>query len=206
MIGHISEDQTIWKKRYFDLTVDHVCKTCNGGWMSDIETKARDSGDVLRMILGVPAPPLTPKGQLDFVNWCFLKALTVELSRPPDQRPTYPQAMYAAFRRDKKPPTPNCSIALGFRNISEPDPLFVWSRSQGRNFPVGPSEVPSETGYNTTVLIGHLVIDVAGLLRPLNAKVDHGEGFVPIWPVLPGKAFPWPPSKRFSGVANNDLT
>jgi hypothetical protein len=216
MVGHVIPDGSIVKRRYFVYTVDHVCKTkCNGGWMSDMESRASDDGDVLRLILGVPKPPLSQEAQARLAAWCFLKAITVELARPGDIGPphypaTYPQAMYTAFRQERKPPTPNCSIALGFRTINtitEPDPLFVWSKSQGRNFPAGdPGGIGSEAGYHTTLVIGHLVIDVAGLVRPINTKVDHGdERLVPLWPELPGGAFPWPPPKRFSGIANDDL-
>lgn len=207
MIGHVAEDRSIRMKRYFDYTVPHVCKTCNSGWMSDIESRASYDGDVLRMVLGVPEPPPSREAQTKLASWCFLKAITLELGRPEAHEPTYPRTVYEAFKRDKTPPRKACSIALGLRTIPAraSNPVFLWHKSQGRIFPVGPGGVYRETGYLTTLLIGHLVIDVAGLLRPLNAQLDHGEGFVPLWPSLPGKEFPWPPSKRFSGVVNNDL-
>lgn len=206
MAGHVRGDEII-TKRYFDLTVPHVCRACNGGWMSDMETLASRKGDVRRLVLGVPKPPRARQAQADLAAWCFLKALTVELPRPADQRPTFPRTMYAQFKQDKEPPRHACSIALGFRTISqlERDPVFVWSHSQGRVFPVGPGRISRETGYLVTILIGHLIIDVAGLLRPLNADLDHGAGFVPLWPSLPGTALPWPPAKRFSGVVDNEL-
>src|SRR5205085_9885683 len=113
------------------------------------------------------------------------------------------------FKQDKTPPQHACSIALGFRTVShvERDPVCLWSESQGRVFPIGPAGIGRETGYLVTILIGHLVIDVAGLLRPLNAKLNHGDRFVPLWPSLPGQSFQWPPQpeKRFSGVADNEL-
>jgi hypothetical protein len=212
MVGHVANDGSIVLRRYFEITVPHVCRPCNGGWMSDIETKASSNGEVLRLVLGVTEPPLTRGRQTDLATWCFLKALTAELARPENHTPTYPREMYAQFKRDKRPPRTACSIALGFRTMvaTEPDPVFVWSHSQGRNFPIDQRGIDSgasatETGYLTTILIGHLVIDVAGLLRPLDAQLNHGEGFVPFWPELPGKAFAWPPPKRFTGVADDDL-
>jgi hypothetical protein len=207
MVGHVSEDQTIRKKRYFDLTVEHVCRTCNGGWMSDMETRAREAGDVLRLVLGVPEPPLTLEGQTNLATWCFFKAITHELARPNDQTPTYPASMYAEFKRNQRPPVPECSIALGFRTIAatDPHPVFLWSHSQGHMFPAGPRGIGREPGYHTTILIGHLVIDVVGFLRPVHADVDHGEGFVSLWPQLPEEALPWPPATRFSGVVKDEL-
>ena len=214
MVGHIAKDGSVIPRRRFEITVPHVCRPCNGGWMSDIETRTSSNGDLLRLVLGVSEPPLTRERQTDLATWGFLKALTAELARPEDQIETYPREMYEQFKRDKKPPLKSCSIALGFRTIpgTEPDPIFAWSRSQGQNFPVHERGIDggasgTETGYLTTILIGHLVIDVAGLLRPFDdANLDHGEGwYSPLWPSLPGEDFPWPPQKHFAGVADDDL-
>jgi hypothetical protein len=78
-----------------------------------------------------------------------------------------------------------------------PYPTFVWFKTQGLQHDPRPPEFPNaEQAYHTTLVIGHLVIDVYGLRRPLILQADHGDGLMPIWPDIASGAI-WPPPRRF---------
>jgi hypothetical protein len=188
-------------KKEFDFTVRHVCGDCNGNWMSDIESRARNS--VLGLILG-EGPPSTREEQQHLATWCFLKALSVELGRPKEHRPTFPPGLYPAFRKEQRPPTTSCAIYLARRGeIPRHNPTYIWFRTQG-----GRRRGPDGTEfdqYETTMLIGHFVMQVAGLIAPVKLQVQPDERHVVLWPELPGEGIDWPPRVQFADVVDNKL-
>ena len=194
-----------WVKAKFELTVRHVCANCNHGWMSDMETAVKPWA--MALILGTGGrPPATESEQLLLATYCFLKALSLELGRPKDQLPTYPAILYRGTKEHQTPPL-GCSIAIGARTpIPAGSPIYVWFQSQAIPYEtVRPRVSSTAEGYHTTLLIGHLVIDVAGVLVAAQADMDHGERFVKLWPALPGKSIVWPPAELFTGVGPDGL-
>ena len=181
-----------WDAKMFQIVLPHVCKTCNGGWLSDLEKDAKPH--VLPFILGNPPNPETTDLRMA-LSWFFYKAISVELGRPPEHRPTHDWSVYRDFKASGLPPVPNCSLALGYREITTTTPTFLWWGSQGLQFGSGQPGIPKIDGYHTAVLIGYVVIDVFGTGLPAKVNVQHGEGFNVAWP-LPAR-FDWPPAKRF---------
>jgi hypothetical protein len=197
--------------RYFQLTVDHVCGNCNGGWMSDMETRTAD--DVFPMIVADYRTALTVQSLERVTDWVYLKLISLELGRPSEQPATHPAATYRTFKQTQKPPFPNCSLALGARTISDPNPNFItWSSHSGEGFRATIPELPSVQGYHTTLVLGHLVIDaygtsaeieINGSEHPINlTAVEHAAGLQPIWP--PRGEFTWPPPQRYRNVIESD--
>jgi len=172
--------------------------------LSDIETSARSH--VLPFVQGVAgAETITADGLRHVATWCYLKVISLELGRPEAHQPTHPEWVYTSFKDSRQPPYPNCSLALGIRDIRERNPVFVWFKSQG-SFSAGTPALPELHAYRTILLIGHLVISIAGTAEPTKVNADHGEGFEVLWPTIPeGGSFSWPPSHRFSGVVNDEL-
>jgi hypothetical protein len=188
-----------WVRNLFDLTVKHVCTDCNHHWMSDIESRARPIA--LALIRGVEERKLTAPEQRHLATWCFLKAVTAELGRPPDERPTYPTWIYEGLRQHQHPPHV-CLVTVGLRdNLGDPE-LFVWWKSEGRQYTLGGTRVAD--GYRTAIAIGHLVIDVIGVLAPAKLEVEDDGRLLRIWPV--SGPLDWPPPERFKAVINDDLT
>lgn len=188
-----------WFGTFVDLTVEHVCSECNQHWMSDIETNSRDL--VLPLVQGKSAV-LGEVEQRTLATWCFMKLISLELGRSAEQLPTYPPPVYQGFYAFKHPPT-GCLISIGFREMPEIPPSFVWWRSQaGEQAVPGVGPVPS---YRTILSIGHLVVDVIGVLHA-GAKLltEQDERFVPIWPIE-SETIEWPPVNRFNGIVDNDL-
>jgi hypothetical protein len=168
--------------RAFDLTVPHVCPDCNHHWMSDMESQTRDLA--LALIRNQKAS-LTTKEQRTLAAWCFLKVLSLEIGRPADHQPTFPEAMYTGFRRFQRPPLSSCAVLLGRRHL-QPDERsrvpFIWFKSEGqqRSFP----EVGDVLGYRTALAIGHLVIDVLGLFATVDLRLeDLDPRLIRIWPI-----------------------
>jgi hypothetical protein len=196
---HHTRGRQPWFRRIVDLTVPHVCPECNHHWMSDIETRSRNL--VLPLIEGQAAT--LPKAQQEqLATWCFMKLITLELGRPANEPATYPPPVYQGFRIFRQPPN-GCVLSVGVREMNDVPPMFVWWRSQA-----GQQEVP-EVGtlpsYRTTLTIGHLVIDVVGLVHPdVAVTTEPDERFVQVWPVC-FETLEWPPTRSFKGIVNSDL-
>lgn len=191
-----------WLKKEFDFTVKHVCDDCNGTWMSDIETRARNP--VLSLVLG-NEPPTSKRDQLALATWCFLKALSVEIGRPAEHTPTFPPGIYPAFRQEKRPPPTSCAIFLGRRSeIPRSNPTYIWFGTQGGKLPAGPEGILFDY-YKARILIGHFVMEVSGLIAPVKLQVDTDEWHVVLWPELPGNGIVWPPARQYIDVVNNEL-
>ena len=89
--------------------------------------------------------------------------------------------------------------------IVESNPIFIWFSNQALSYNTpGPPPLTSP-GYHTTLMIGHLVMDVAGVFVPAHADVDHGEHFVKLFPALPGEDITWPPQKLVKGIGDEGL-
>src|SRR5258708_1125258 len=167
--------------------------------MSDLETKVRNIA--LPLVEGVETPRTLNKNELRLLaRWCFMKVITLELGRPAYEKPTYPPEIYSGFKRFKQPPN-GCVISIGFREIAEDPPLFVWFRSQGQDHALPPmSDLP---GYRTALSVQHLVIDVIGVLAAAAIHMhDSDSRLIQIWPFQAN--LDWPPPARFKGVINND--
>jgi hypothetical protein len=185
--------------RGFEHTVRHVCTTCNNGWLSTIESQAKRH--VLPFVLGTAgARTMTAAGLEHVARWGYLKAISLELGRPNDLTQLHSAQIYADFRREKQPPFPNCSLALGVRDFGdEPHPIFVWWESHSIDMETEPPFSMRFTGYQTVLIIGCVVVSVIGTQIPVTPDVDHGQGFNVLWPTIPnGGEFQWPPKHRFT--------
>jgi hypothetical protein len=190
-----------WKSSLFDLTVPHVCTDCNRHWMSDIETQAKKH--VLPAILGDYSKPITKDWILHIMRWSYFKVITLELGRPSEHIPTHSFEVYEQFRQTKLPPFPNCSLAVGARErITDPTPDFVTFASQAFNAPGGPAGEQLHF-HQTTLFVGHLIIDLFGLAAPYHVDAHHTDGLQVLWPaVIKGGQFTWPPHKRLASIAD----
>lgn len=197
-VRHTLYDGTTWESERFDLSVDHVCRTCNNGWLSRLESRCKPH--VLPLLLGQSGPRLQHEWDL-IASWCYLKVISLELGRPAEHRPTHPHATYAAFKATEKPPYPNCSLALGYNEIVDTSPTFIWFESSGQRLHATPT-TPGGHGYHTTLVIGHLVIDAFGFDVPGKLNVNHGDPRLhKLWPLLiDGGTFTWPPPASFQIV------
>jgi hypothetical protein len=61
-----------WNDRAYRMTVKAVCEDCNNGWMSDLESEARE---FLRPMIEGRGRALHQRGQTTLAAWAFLTAL-----------------------------------------------------------------------------------------------------------------------------------
>jgi hypothetical protein len=62
------------------LTVKRVCRSCNNGWMSDLETQAQPI--LTRLVRGDRPLSLDPAQQATIAAWCRKTAMVFDCTRP----------------------------------------------------------------------------------------------------------------------------
>lgn len=189
---HLTWQDEPWHAPIFDVTIPRVCQTCNNHWMSNIETRV--SKIALPLIVGDDKRSLSKDEQQRIAVWAFLKAITSEIPRPHDQAQTYPEGLYPVFKEVRRPPHA-CAILLGGRELDTTAPVlpYAWCRSEGKTYPH--PEYGQVSGYRTAFSIGHLVLDVLGLLASVPMTLQHEDDrLVRIWPV---ESVVEVPTKRF---------
>lgn len=182
----------------FNMTVPHVCGSCNSGWMSDIETRSKKH--VLPLILGDYSQPIPAPVQAveHIVRWSYLKVISLELGRPEEHQETLPPQMYANFKSTRLPAYPNSSVAIGAREpITETQPTYIAFTSQSLNSARPGGE--DVDWHQTSLFVGHLVITLIVLPDGGQLNARFPAGFQPIWPLIrDGGRFVWPPEERLS--------
>jgi hypothetical protein len=149
------------------LTAETICRDCNGGWMSDLESRA---ATLLKPVLGDPNAVinLDLRAQADLALWAARTALTYQQTRPP----RFQAAIAAHYRwiRDKQEPPPCTSIRLAFYfSDTNTFPVHYFRETTSGGGVPDPSrdgadlerEVPL-VGYRTVILIGPVVFEILG--------------------------------------------
>lgn len=180
--------------------VKGVCKQCNHGWMSGVETAVKPFLEP--MLLG-RSVTLSPAAQRAVTEWIVLKMMVWELTLPTT----------AVFRRDQ---------TLEFaRTRAIPDNIRIWlfrSLDPGRHaritrafsglFPLDqvPCVIPKEPNTQTALFrIGKLIAFFVhshlpelelGKFRQVDAKV--------LWPPR-GRVLSWPPLNSISWAASDHI-
>lgn len=92
-------DMRRWKARAYDRHARVVCKACNGGWMSDLETAVSSLLDPEAL----DGRPLDPKEQALLATWAMKTALTMDAAQSPDDR-VIPIEVARRFGHDRRLP------------------------------------------------------------------------------------------------------
>src|ERR1039457_1035084 len=92
-------DTRRWKARAYDRQARIVCKACNGGWMSDLETAVSSLLDPVAL----DGRPLNPREQALLAIWVMKTALTMDAAQSPDDR-VIPCEVARHFGRDRHLP------------------------------------------------------------------------------------------------------
>jgi hypothetical protein len=87
-------------KRPYELKARVVCKSCNNGWMSDLEVKA---ARILGGMLDGCGRALHQEGQQDLAGWALKTAMMFDQSSPAKTRVIAP-GYYHALRETRQPP------------------------------------------------------------------------------------------------------
>jgi len=193
-----------------ETQVKRVCRTCNSGWMNDIELAAAAKLEL--MILGKPTT-LSPDDQQNVATWIALKVLMNEFTYPQIRALT--QQDHHDFHSSRSP-LPNTTIWIS--------PLLLpgdrWENrirhtTGGLYDDEGADlvEIRPNT-YATTAGIKHLLIHAFWTGRPdlvstewlsgeeFGAALEVDAGLLRIWPVRPFDVR-WEPDRAF--LASEDV-
>jgi hypothetical protein len=179
-----------------EWTVGSVCESCNGGWMSDLES---DTSPVMGPLIDDRSTYLGIAHQRLIAVWAAKTAMVADSTTVAPNRPLF-------FRESER-----LSMRLS-RTI--PDRTLVWI---GRYLNVGlgadsgtcyyglPEVFERYTGFLTTLVMGALAIQIFVLRAPANyrystiefspAKGPWSEVLCPIWPAK--SSVYWPPILAF---------
>jgi hypothetical protein len=178
------------KNSQIDWTIKVVCKPCNEGWMSNLESRHAKPA-MIDLILGKPVSQLTPVQGMAIARFAFKTAVITDAIRRGDE-PFFAQSARQHFAKTLKIPPRIQAWFAGY----EP-------RISGRLQPFW-YQVSSEAGhyfklYVCTYSIGHLVFQLVAAQFDNSFPAISFEpraGFehlaIPLWPNL-WNGIGWPP-------------
>jgi hypothetical protein len=199
----IGKHVDVWKADP-EITVKCVCRQCNNTWMSDLENENRPH--VRSMIQNLPTT-LEPSVQRVLARWAVLKAMVIEAANR--------KRLFFYGEADRKGIKPPSSfIPIG---------TFVWiGKLSTKQFHAGGTDIWGEIdgaprafhGCVTTVVVGHLVIQVLTMHAPvpfikypmIQPECKPGrwdETLFNIWPVY--ASVKWPPARPFALRGENSI-
>jgi hypothetical protein len=172
-----------------------VCAPCNNGWMSDLET---ESTRVLGALLQDIATPLDAHQQTTLALWSTKTAMVIEAVKSTDNR-YFAHPERCGVRSDRAIPS-HTTIWLGRYTGSS---IGAYGTDFGFHIPEGPV---SSVGSGTTILVGHVALQVLSLRMPtqfsearisISSRVGQWEKLlVQVWPVQARTH--WPPELSFT--------
>jgi hypothetical protein len=191
----VTRDGKTAKRDSMETTVKRVCESCNEGWMSDLETKAKPL--LTPMIMGDGLPLIrTPDEMRILATWALKTHLMIDFYFPPHQR-FIPRRLYSEFFRRQTPPQ-QCAVWIAAYDVEKP--TFAVKATQA--FDTVPTTYTPEgivvtgragpVGVMCTFAMYHLIfqiilIDVGGRFAGLGTL---GATQL-IWP-LPKSQIEWP--------------
>jgi hypothetical protein len=179
--------------KIIDVTNRSTCESCNHGWMSDFETRAREL--LADPICGI-ARSYPTNEQIAVAAWAFKTSCMLDCSW---RGRTMPEHHYRHLFRFRVPPT---SVHIWFTSYAPAkgeEFRSAWAKRVGLEL-AAPS-IGRRHGYRLTFSVGHLVFHVFGhvgseKLHYPTLTVPSGEQlsdfFRPVWPITELDVS-WPP-------------
>ena len=165
--------------------VRRVCKTCNEGWMSELEEAVKP---ILRPMLNGIARTLNDGEQATLATWAVKTAWMLDFIDS-GHHPVVPKDHYSILMNDKTPPAGVYVLAATYSGTKYG---HYWWQQSLRFPPEKTAGIPPPHGYFSTLCIGEVVIQVAGITAqgPTIRNLDPSH-FVQIWPYV--TRIMWPP-------------
>jgi hypothetical protein len=205
MSGHRGgADIPTWKLAKSALPLRFVCRGCNNGWMSDLESRARL---VIEPLLGDEPHLLTLEAQQTVAVWAVKSAMVYEALRLHQ-----PWVFTADERRQLRssviPPQTKVWIA---KVVNLPGACCAATDLFSNN----PASSDQERAYVTTMAFGPLALQVLNFRLPysipdsMDVTTDVRPGpwraaAAQVWPIV-RPSVPWPPPIGLLGQAGFDV-
>jgi hypothetical protein len=179
-----SKDQASYQAEAASLTVRTVCASCNNGWMSKLETRAKPF--LLSMIQN-RVRTYHPTGQKELATWMVKTALVSGSKHTP---PT-PASFYTDFYAAQEPPDKTL-VWL----IATPRPYFTYTDYRPLKVSKQGEPPASENAYAALLAVAHLAFYVVGWSEnepDLSGLAPFAKSMLPLWPIN-AKTVTFPPS------------
>lgn len=171
-----------WTAPPFTQTVRAVCKPCNTGWMSTIETAAKRAAEPL---IHGRSVHLTAEDQAILSVWAFKTALIGTLVFSDRQRANgygLPDTEYELLYRwrERVGPPPRTQFWIG-RYGGATRPWSVWVTPIAIDVPGADPDLPD--GYLITVIVGQMLVHGVRLHESIHTlQVESAVELTMIWP------------------------
>jgi len=169
-----------------DVKVRRVCITCNNGWMSDLEGKAKDV--LLPMVQG-QVQRLGYSDQQLVATWAIKTAMMLQFTPVYEAGPAIHPRLYRELYAQRDQPPASVVVWLGREAQAPPGglfrirPMMIEHRDMSGLVPVRTPYL----GFEATMVARHLVLAVMGHAGPAQVNVLDEAAPPPalerIWPV-----------------------
>lgn len=180
-----------------DTKVKRVCKSCNSGWMSVLEDRAKPI--LSPMIVGEVPVRLPPSSQRVLANWALKTSLMLDFIFSSQPR-LYPASMYSSFFRDRSPSRQTAIWVAAYhearpRFFASAQPLAMGDPVKYTSDGIVIGGRAYENGVISTFAVNAAVFQVASFEErtPAIRHVTDPRGAFHIWPER-GGTFDWPPN------------
>jgi hypothetical protein len=194
--GSASESRAWVTDDLFTFQAKAVCqKTCNGGWMNDLERRARP---FLEPMIRGQAQTLRREGRRAVGFWALKTAMMIDLAQEREHRSVPPDAYPALYRAHAV--LPNTIVWLGATTFG------AGAGARHRTLHVEVDDAQRE-GFGASMHIGHLVIETIHVEvqkgKVLEIRGDLAHALRRLWPQ--DRAVLWPPAAVLSRDQVYDL-
>lgn len=209
--GIISPDGTVhwYRAPLFQQTTRKVCKPCNNGWMSRLETSVQPLLGPM-MLNGAPTK-LEIQFQKILATWAVKTAFMLQQIQGPKR--IVPDSEYGRLYAVQQPPrgygvwiahrailTDNAGREVGFQSLEEPVYEVLIKESYADDF--RKNKQPNDIAFVITFTIGYVVFQVFGHNMPGNFQIglDAAQGVLNwIWPQHDGD-ITWPAANSIEKI------
>jgi hypothetical protein len=162
-LERVGKETRVWRGKPASATVAVVCKSCNNGWMSDLESA---SAPLLIPLIRGRTPHLDPQAQRAISGWAFKTAVMLDQLNPT-----------MAFRgehldhlRAHLEPHPTVHVFAAACDAKRPEDTFF--RSTTVDLHLEPESGLPREAYVATLAVRHPAFQVIGSGIP-DARWDH---------------------------------
>jgi hypothetical protein len=180
------------KGKVIDITADTVCRPCNHGWMSDLESA---NAPRLKPMLRGENRGLSVQQQESLARWATKTAMTLDQTYRAEERVFTPSER--SFLMGKKFPPPGTGVQLGL--YSGTGPFLDFGHNDLYRLAVAdPANPGPPDGHRTAIRIDKLIVEVNVTsdgrgnvdLTSGTPGVNAGDLLLTIWPSVAVVAFP----------------